>query len=180
MNTSTLPRRFTEASFRRYEDMIRRVVNAWPLLYYIDPTPLSSITYECRFRDAMRSLKENRWETIVDMKKFLEIHPNLTVSNCGSILRCGPSEVIQAERQSQAANGPAYSPVGKPIDRTSAFTGLTYEALVGLVHLAAGRHLPVPLIVRSVDPTFFERLKRLEDTLDVSIEQNPDGSLTII
>ncbi len=75
----SLPYRFREDSFRKYESVILEITNSIPRKS-IFTTGLSPVTFACRLRDAMRSLSDNRWETQINMEKFLKWHPQIMVS----------------------------------------------------------------------------------------------------
>ena len=77
-----LPHRFRETAFRKYEHIISSAVDAFPATITIDPAIVSvtGVTFACRCRDAMTSLKEHHWSTHIDMDKFLDIASRIVVS----------------------------------------------------------------------------------------------------
>ena len=98
----SLPYRFRESSFRRYEPHIAEVVASFPDPVTIDPSPLSPVTCSCRFRDAMRSLKKHCWETKIDFGQFDRIHPNVVVSEGEGKVLIGPKWVVGRNRVTNA------------------------------------------------------------------------------
>ncbi len=80
--TTTLPHRFNEKSFRRYETIIAQVVRVFPKPLPINPADLdlAAETVRGRLRDAMTSLAENNWLTKVDLVLFNQIHSKIVVS----------------------------------------------------------------------------------------------------
>ena len=73
MQTTQLPYRFKEASFRRYERIIADAVDMYPKSVHITCNDMSPETVSCRLLDAMTSLETNHWETALNMEKFLQL-----------------------------------------------------------------------------------------------------------
>jgi hypothetical protein len=88
-STPSLPHRFREDQFRRYEPTIAKIVAGFPGPVQITPASgLSPITFENRLRDAMASLATNKWPSIVD-EKFHLYYPSIVVANNNGILLAG-------------------------------------------------------------------------------------------
>ena len=85
-----LPHRFRESSFRKYEMFIHSAVEAWPAAVKALPNlfNVSQVTFACRCRDAIKSLATNKWDTTVNLLKFMTIADSLVVSERldGSVL----------------------------------------------------------------------------------------------
>ena len=99
----TIPQRFSETAFRRYEGVIRMTLNAYPQPSVFDPSPLSSETFSHRLRDAMTSLLLYKWTTDIDLDRFAQLRDKLVVRIApeGHILVCGADQTT----------------VGKPVTR---------------------------------------------------------------
>lgn len=77
----TLPHRFTEKSFRRYEATIAELVDRFPqpITILAQQMGLSLCTISNRLRDAIRSYDENKWPSRIDRRKFDEIKLDIIV-----------------------------------------------------------------------------------------------------
>lgn len=171
-----LPHRFTEKSFRRYEGVIKRAVESYPQTITIDPFPLSGTTYSARLRDAKVSLKQNRWPSTVNMERFLAVYEDLQVSDRGSSVVIGSSELIKvADKPLSAA--------GREMAGESRYTfdfgndPMDVREIEAFVILLAARRLQGPIRVRPIAGIV---MTRYQSTYDISIEELPDGSYTII
>ena len=80
--STTLPFRLTEKCFRVYEPYIAYAMRILPSSYTIDvmPDKLAPTTVEARMRDAMRSLRQFRWTTSVDMIRFDALYDDIKVN----------------------------------------------------------------------------------------------------
>lgn len=60
-----LPHRFRESAFRQYEAIIAAVVKGYPNALSFNPGlyKLSSVTFSCRLRDAIKSWNTHHWPT---------------------------------------------------------------------------------------------------------------------
>ena len=98
-----LPHRFREAQFRYYEPIIKHIVEVFPAPVPIDPTVLgkSPITVACRLRDAIRSLKDNMWQTQVP-DRFYDICDLIVISEQNGKLLAGDKANIQMHQQVDA------------------------------------------------------------------------------
>lgn len=98
----SLPYRLRESSFRRFELVIKAIVERYPDKTTFNPQsaidkPLAQCTFACRLRDAMHSLLDNKWKTIIDFEKFTQIHPQLDVSEQpDGLVAVGPRESLKA------------------------------------------------------------------------------------
>lgn len=90
-----LPPRFREAAFRKYEQTIADIVRGFPNPRIFLP-PGSPVTFACRLRDAIRSLRENQWTTIVPLAAFFQCVDEIVVSekSDGSVI-VGNSETVK-------------------------------------------------------------------------------------
>jgi len=72
----TLPHRFSESAFRRYEQTIADLVTAYPSAIEVNPSSfgLSSETVRGRLRDALDSYDKHRWpSTKIDSIKYITL-----------------------------------------------------------------------------------------------------------
>lgn len=107
MNPNDIPPRFREEAFRRYEAIIKTAIDILPSELDIDPRGtlgLSPETVTNRLRDAMRSLKQYRWTTSVDMVRFLEHFDRLEVARKRAndsliVVRLKEKKTVQTSRQ---------------------------------------------------------------------------------
>lgn len=104
-NPTTLPHRFRESSFRKYEHFLTQAVNAYPKTIAVWPRSLglSPVTFACRCRDAITSYKQHRWDSTINAAKFREVADLLIVSerDNGSIL-IGSREAMMTPRHTAA------------------------------------------------------------------------------
>jgi len=102
-NPTTLPHRFRESSFRKYEHFITQAVNAYPKCVAVYPQSLgiASATFACRCRDAITSYRQHRWISTIDDRKFNDVGVLLVVSerDNGSIL-IGSREAMHTPKHS--------------------------------------------------------------------------------
>ena len=81
-SNNSLPHRFSEKSFRRYESTIAQAVNGYPYAIIINPIhfKLASETVRGRLRDALTSYDTHRWSTILfTPEAFDKAHPHIIV-----------------------------------------------------------------------------------------------------
>lgn len=90
-----LPHRFRERQFRTYEPYITQIVNRFPQvsIFGMHEIGASSVTFSCRLRDAIRSLKDNKWTTTVP-DSFWDIEPSLIVSDRGKEVWVGDKAAL--------------------------------------------------------------------------------------
>ncbi len=84
-----LPARFTERAFRGYENVINEVVKNWPSATKFNTT-LSLETFSHRLRDAIRSYRDNNWDSYIDRLMFMNIVDRISVrtTNQGDVIVC--------------------------------------------------------------------------------------------
>lgn len=66
--------RFSEKQFRRFEPIIKAVMANHPKPYTFVPKSigLSFETFSSRYRDACHSFRKYKWESDIDLEKFLQ------------------------------------------------------------------------------------------------------------
>lgn len=175
---NNLPYRFREQQFRRFESLITTAVNCFPQRYDVNPVTYSmaATTLSCRLRDAMNSLKENRWSTTVDMEKFDRIWPGeLKVGerNTGLVVT-GDKDTIRDRDERREIFGLERNQISaEPIT----FTNPSPSAVHTIVKLAEARTLTGQVRLVGVTETL---LRTLAEQHDISYEKQPDGSFLLI
>jgi hypothetical protein len=94
----SLPHRFREDQFRRYELAIAAAITRFPNVTRFTPNEvgLSTTTFACRFRDACRSFYEHAWiSTAIDLALFNQVYLDLTVSERGDEVWVGDAAMIK-------------------------------------------------------------------------------------
>lgn len=102
-NTNTLPPRFREASFRRFEPVIDEICKNFPEATSLRPAELSCETYVCRLRDAITVyVNSEGWMEAADefknisRQKLRDIFEPIngtkgfTIRHNGQFVTCGP------------------------------------------------------------------------------------------
>lgn len=171
------PYRFSEAVFRFYEPFIARALAVYPSSIVIDPRRVdrSPETFSCRFRDAVRSFRENRWfPTEINTTAFDEHADELKVhiTNDGTCM-IGPLAALAGKRAVPNTTDAYVESTTSPTCFTLA--DQSQIALIGaLVH---HRMLAHPVLVAGLTD---EDVKNLESAFDLAVVKNPDGSFTLI
>ena len=80
--THTLPHRFSEKSFRRYERIIAASAERFPSVVVVNPADLelAGETVRGRLRDAIESYHKHNWTSCIDRVRFLMAYDTLVVS----------------------------------------------------------------------------------------------------
>lgn len=178
---STLPPRFTETAFHRFEAVIRSAVSAFPQSFEIDARlyGLAPVTFACRFRDAMRSLADHNWPTTIDMNRFRDVWQQISVSEkaTGNLVAIGSREHIRRNANSSNRPLPEAPIFITPMLSADTIQTTTYEQRLLLVTLAANR-----LLVQPIRCTGFTELEcqEFQQSYDCSIQPNDDGTITLI
>lgn len=184
MNPTKLPSRLSERSFRHYELIIARAIEAFPNITVVDPDG-SPITYSARLRDAMLSLATYNWPTaVVNTEKFHAIYNVdlkkrlIHVSHRGSQIFIGsdtipdddviPQPAVEVKPLATTQYPPAVRPLTLVADDMQ---------IVLICQMASQRLLSAPVTVRDLTEA---RARELEMEYDVRIDKNPDGTYTII
>jgi hypothetical protein len=96
----SLPPRFRESAFRRYEHVISQIVHAYPQAVSFHPQRdfhQSPVTFSNRLRDAITSLHRFGWPSNdIDMAKFLANHHDYVVSERGVDVYVGSRTALKA------------------------------------------------------------------------------------
>lgn len=171
----SLPHRFSEKAFRRYEKIISQVVAKYPTAIVIDPSSLglSGETVRGRLRDAIDSYAEHSWASaIVDQAKFqLEIKEskNILVSlRPNGFVLVGTKEAIDSltdeEKEGKGKDKAEVNYLnGEHID----LTHFSSETILGIVaFIAHNGGLKKKVKIRASTST----IEKLKDMYDIGHE----------
>lgn len=169
---STIPFRFSEKQFRRYELIIAQVVNTFPSLVVIEPKTLglSPETIRGRLRDAITSFKQYHWESNkIDLPRFTTIHSDIVVSvnHEGKVL-VGDKTTIKTT--------PPEPFVFVDTESTLDCTDFDSNQLTTVARLAHNKALSKRIIVSASA----EQVAILQQSFDVAFIQQPDGTYLLI
>lgn len=170
----SLPARFSEPYFRRYEQTIAQIVDAWP--QPVDFQIAGSVTtFACRLRDAMKSLTENKWPTtMVNMDVFNEIHPSpkdkkFVVQELpnGIVRVCDSNLLISKDSIKVAVNNSTSKPSNPPVE----LLDLNLFQIKTVCLLAHHRLLNTSILVSLAD----EEATDLNNSFDILLEKQSEG-----
>ena len=176
-----LPHRFRESSFRKYEWYIAQAVEAFPATIAVMPRSLgiSSITFACRCRDAIKSHRDYNWTpSTVHRGKFEDCAPYLVVSerSDGSILMGSREAII---KHATDANSGAFS-VPAPSEATVSGEVLTLSTKEqkDLIMLLSHRRLLQPKLFLTglTDP----EVAAYQQRYDIAIDKHDDTTYILI
>jgi len=180
----SIPSHLSEKIFREYEPFIMRAVNAFPTeTSFTVPSDRSPATFLARFRDAILSVKNFKWQTTIDMdklwrlsaeRKFALRHGVINGSPVvwfGNRIRQGVPNGLLSEAREYTASNPAR--IGAVPLRD-----ITEEELRALVVLLNGRHLAGSWSTPTAFP--FELISQLTLSYDVAISRDEITGLTVI
>lgn len=176
--TQQLPHRLKESTFRVFETDIGMIVTAFPKVVELKPKgeKFTSLTYTARLRDAMTSLALFKWATQqVDMSKFEQVRGMIVVSHRsdGRIFAGSREELkLAANRTSETTVQPFYCEANF---QTLPLVSQETKELV--CTLASLKLLSAPVRVSGLTAADKEKL---EDSFDVAVCDNGDGTWTIV
>lgn len=175
--TQTLPPRFREKAFRRYEEAIAAAVRAYPQTIEVNPQAfdLSPVTVAQRLRDAKKSYFDNDWDSSsINRKRFEAVHDDLIVRETMSgMVKVGPSKeatVFEIQRDKLADNFAVIEDLGR-FNQVLDMTDQGAPEIRFLCILASKRALAVKIKV-SLDESLVESLY---DSYDINLERQEDG-----
>lgn len=171
MTTTSLPYRLSEKAFRFYEPLIAKIVETYPKPLTIDPMSYGRRlgTFENRLRDAIRSLRDNRWPTTVDMVKLSNSQIVVSVAKSGKVI-IGSRDSVKDSPETLPAI--VATSTAEPLVITADFSPTEAHLVARLAH---ERALCRPIQVYIADSLAEE----LEASYDVYLEHNNDGSYTL-
>lgn len=166
-----LPHRLRESQFRRYEPLIARIVETFPACIVVDPRTHYTIapsTFAGRLRDAMKSLKDNDWDsTKVNRTTFHAIVDSIVVrERSDGLVAIGNRDTTLAK-----PTKPNDVPVDVPVGDNKLVVG--DETLKHFVCMLAHRRLlrtPIEVIGLSA-----AEAETLQNAYDVYLEKTTDG-----
>lgn len=161
MAESQLAYRFREANARKYETQIARIVEQFPHVVVFHPENVE--TFSCRLRDAIRSFRENKWPTTIDLERLTSIRLQVVIR----------ARVVLAGSKEEIGNWTGETPTRDilPPPQSSpqgVITNPDERALESLMELHHQRILTTPTLVR-IDSRPFDKA-HWEARYDVSIE----------
>lgn len=167
----SLPPRFSERAFRRYESVLKSAVDNHPNEVVVDPAQfgLSLATVEQRLRDAKRSFIDNKWVSTIDRDKFLRLQDadDLQVrSETDGKIHIGRPPMKEMTLTAELIAGPSRNVA--VLD----FKGLMLNSIQTLCALASERALarPIRLAITSAEADV------LFESYDISLAPQPDGT----
>lgn len=183
--SGALPHRFREAQFRRYEPIIKLIVDHYPTVQQFKPN-LSPETFSCRLRDAMRSFLDLKWPSDkINHHRFRELYPHIVVAQRivgdDTLILAGgrveikkpplsPPFVVEQLQHSRADL--ENSPNGQQ-GLTIASSDASPDVIRALALLHHSRILTEPTIIKTIlDP---EEINGLKGMFDIAIEVEKDG-----
>ena len=163
----SLPSRFNERNFRRYEAVIASAVSSFPTPQRINPAPLAVETYAARFRDAMTSYERQNWSSIViDRERFKAIRPELKVRITGSSVLIGPA--VATPTPITTSNDSRVRIMSEPT---------TVEIEVEVTNLLFGKYEQIRIATTSTDLQTF--ILALPKRYDVAVTQDKNVFIII-
>ncbi len=152
-----------EEAFRKYEQHLWQIVQAYPVTYTLRPKNVR--TFAARLRDAKKSLLDYQWTSSLNMEKFKEVYDDLIILERGTDVICGSRKRMKADNL--VLEPAEVIPSNEVID-----VGIVHNpgGVIMLCILAQARALskPIQFVSNSVNQTDLEEsfdigLKRLED-----------------
>lgn len=158
-----LPPRFTETSFRRWEQIIKTIVDIAPSRLTLNPRfDLSQETVSCRLRDAMRSLHENKWATVIDMPKFDSLYPTIQVAREGDLV------VIQHK-----------VPTKMPVIVKEITIAACSSTVIDSAMILREQKIIPPVFFTALTQEQLDRLHNAEQNGRVGLNETPNGVLMV-
>lgn len=162
----TLPHRFRETQFRRYELAIASVVERFPNITRFTPEEigLSAVTFACRFRDACASFFNHSWTSdTINRTKFNTIYQDMVVSERGHEVWVGSAEMLKAP--------PVYSIEAQYLGTPLPINAGMFSPFSLLAYLSHNRLLQPVLITDLSDAA----AQQLLSEYDINLVKTPQG-----
>lgn len=165
----TIPYRFREQSFRRYERVIESVVNQYPICFSVNPKDqgYTYLTFSNGLRNAMASLLKYNWQTTINMARFRELYPKKI-------------EVVEGEdgllivRDKNTTKQPQ-TPITPVASRNDWIFNLGDENLI--FRLAELKLLTQPILIEKMGK---DEASQLEASFDIALEDQGNGIYKLI
>lgn len=87
--------RFSEKSFRRYEQDLLEICRLYPKAVTIFPRGITAESYRARIKDSMRAYVVSSWESLVDKSKINFILYNFIITLHNGHVVIGPNDPAQ-------------------------------------------------------------------------------------
>lgn len=161
--TNFLPSRLTEASFRRYEDIIATAVDNYPQeTSFSIPEGIAPNTFIARIRDAVLSVKKFAWTTKIDMKKLWELS-NITVWSLDAANKCVWFREKQTRGRPNELTSLAKTHNAAEISASHWSSWINAEVSAACVLISGGK-LAGPIVLEGeIDPTLTDALTQIHD-----------------
>lgn len=179
-NEQSVPHRFRESSFRRYEKHIALIVDRFPETVTITPggdLPNSGVTVVSRLRDAIHAYDDENWPSVlINQDKFESIGRYIICAERSEGIICGSKEQIKLYDMlmTHKEDGEG-SPQTVKRDLEPYKFAITCRIQVEvIIELAYKGLLNRPICLTGYDDT------AIFETLDLAIISNPDGTTTIL
>lgn len=141
----------SERNFRRYESLLKQILQAYPNPSFVKPEGLSIETVINRLRDAMKYFLKSSWESDITHAEMKRMVDAFVLTHDGSTIRIGPrikeADSVPGKIESNRANSLT---VERP----------TYLELQAFACLLQGNRLPMQVTFSYVDPAIAAQVSR--------------------
>jgi hypothetical protein len=162
-----VPAHLTEAVFRRYEDVIQRIVeNPTRLITIPSTADLSARTIAARLRDAINSHTIYKWRSKIDPAKLAELRTSFVIRQFVDSV-----EIVWRNTA---------SPDIQSVEQVNQETTLVKPDLVDLhsvARLLSRRLVTGPYRIVGADP---KHIAEVEQSYDIGIIRNQDETITLV
>lgn len=181
---SNLPPQHQAKAVLRYAPHMVSVIENFPGVTVIDPSPLAPVTFSCRFRDAIRGLVEFDQVPVelgFNPGAMALIWPKLKVAVINGLIVAGPQNALAEYRQSTAKTDDA-NRIGRvvnatimPVEPVTKPTADVINAICTLIH----HGLLESAVIRGADISEVQELIQLSD-YDAEVVQGKNNELLLI
>lgn len=163
---------FSERAFRRYEDTLELVMQNFPSAVWINPAPLSVMTFACRFRDAIRGFRKYAYSSRIDHEKFSAIHDEIVTAIRDESVVIGKKDFIDLDVKRPAVGSVLRADV---VIATEDIAEPDEEVIRALC-LLASKQILQSATISGVDE---RRVREISELYDVEIMPH-DGKIIIL
>lgn len=164
-----LAHRFTESSFRNYEDSIKTIVDSWP--EPVKFTPKNSLeTFANRLRDAMRSFRTYHWKSNINWAKFEQVHDQIKVSIQGD----GTVLAVDKKLNLQATSQVVKAIAERPHQTATLLFNPTEKAIEASMTLLMQNAIEAPIEIKNLDKSLHDLVMGLQDRFDCAVTTEGD------
>lgn len=174
------PIRFRESAFRRYEHILKKVVEAFPNSIKFRPVELATETVACRLRDAVASFLRNKWESELDLEWFLKYWNDYGVAHDGVWITIGKKQGRNQVTECKIIQDSGGGPTGATRLSVDSPKG---QVLAALCVLIADGVLTEPVRLTNIDSirkvTFEQYLAKTYPNIILQSTNEPDAYLLL-